>query len=102
MLLLFAVLLFLSSSAIPETVEHSMYIEGRVIGAQRFRKTLKNTTKISFQEDGQTPDVDRRRFCGNWEKRINKLRGKRIRLNLAYKEYAPDECRKINGVEILN
>jgi hypothetical protein len=64
-----------------------MYIEGTVIGAQPFRNGLKYTTKISLQEDRGHQAADSRRFCGNWEKQVNKLRGKHVRLNLDYKEY---------------
>jgi len=99
---LLACLLFLGSAAICETVTHSIYIEGQVIGAQRFWKNFKYTTKIRFQEDAQAPDAETRRFCGNWEEQVNKLRGKRIRLNLVYKEYAHDECSKISSIEVLN
>jgi len=79
---LFATILTLGALARPETVKHSLYIEGTVIGAQRFGKMLKYTTKISFQEDDEAPVVERRRFRGNWQNQINKLRGKRVRLDL--------------------
>ena len=98
--LLLAALLATSVSA--ESVKHSLYLEGTVIGAQRFRQGLKYVTKISLQEDVEHEAAESRRFCGNWEKQINRLRGKRIRVNLEYKEYAPNECRAITSINLLN
>jgi hypothetical protein len=79
-----------------------MYIEGTVIRAQRFRHGLKYTTKIRLREDDGNEAAGSRRFCGNWEEQINQLRGKHVRLNLDYKEYAPNECRKIISIELLD
>ena len=98
---LLVAILALSGSAVPESVKISMFVEGTVIGAQRFRHGLKYTTKVSLREDAGNSGAESRRFCGDWEDQINSLRGKRIRLELDYKEYAPNECRKINTLELL-
>jgi len=98
---LLAAMLLLSGSASAESVKISLFVEGTVIGAQRFRHGLKYTTKISLREDAGHEAAESRRFCGDWEEQINGLRGQRIRLELNYKEYAPNECRKINTLELL-
>jgi hypothetical protein len=100
--ILLAGVILLGGSASPETVKRSTYVEGTVVRAQRFRKGLRYTTKISLKEDADHEAADSRRFCGNWEKQLNNLRGKHVRLNLEYKEYAPNECWKINKIELLN
>jgi hypothetical protein len=99
---LLAFILFLAGAASAETVKKYSYVEGTVVGARRFRQGLTSRTKISLREDGEYEAADSRRFCGNWEKKLNQLRGKRIRIDLIYKEYAPSECLKIDRIEILD
>ena len=99
---LLAGILFLAGSTRAESVKRSLYIEGTVVGAQRFRRGIRYTTKISFREDVEHEAAESRRFCGDWQGQINRLRGKHIRLALKEKEYAPGECQKINGIELLN
>jgi hypothetical protein len=99
---LLASILFLAGGGNAETVKKSSYIEGTVVGARRFRQGLTSKTKISFREDGEHKTADSRRFCGDWEKKLNQLRGKQVRIDLIYKEYAPGECLKIDRIEILD
>jgi hypothetical protein len=98
---LLASILFLSGAANAEAVKKSSYVEGTVVGARRFRQGLTSRTKINLREDGEHETADSRRFCGDWEKKINQLHGKRVRIDLVYKEYAPGECIKIDRIEIL-
>jgi hypothetical protein len=99
---LLASILFLTGAVNAETVKNSSYVEGTVVGARRFRQGLTSRTKISLREDGEHETADSRRFCGNWERKLNQLRGKRVRIDLIYKQYDPGECWKIDRIEILD
>jgi hypothetical protein len=93
--------LFLAGATAAETVLHSLFLEGTVVRAQRLRQGFKYVTKIELREDLPTEAVRARRFCGDWQDRINEFRGKHIRVNLLFKEYAPNECEKITAIELL-
>jgi hypothetical protein len=81
-------------------VKYSMSIEGTVVRAHRFLRLAGYTTEITFQASARDKTTAPRIFCGDWEKQVNRFAGQYIRLNLRYKEYAPDECMKIKGIEV--
>lgn len=94
--------LMLSALMFSESVKRSSYLEGVVVRAQRFRCSGRFTTKITLQEDADYPAAGTRRFCGDWQQKINRFRGKRIHVDLYYKEYAPGECQRIKSIRVLS
>jgi hypothetical protein len=99
----FTVVLTFPALTYSESTKHSTYVEGTVVNAKKLRASSGGiTTKITLQEDAGVQAVQDRRFCGDWQRKIDRLRGKRIHMDLYYKEYAPSECLRIRNVAILS